>query len=180
MVASDDGRFEFERYRAYLLLLARWQRHKGADGALDSSDAVQQTLLQAYRKREQFRGQTQAEMAAWLRQILAHVIADGCKKRLPRVILDDLDQSTARLENLLQTAQTTPSEKLQRKEQLLQLAGAMESLLDDERAAVELTYFHGCSRAEIARQLNRPTAKAAGDLVARAMRKLRLRMREHP
>jgi len=37
-------------------------------GKLDPSDVVQQTLLEAYEKREQFRGSTEGEWLASLRQ----------------------------------------------------------------------------------------------------------------
>src|SRR5262245_46050100 len=56
-----------ERYRAYLLALARMRLSTWQHGRIDPSDLVQQTLLKAHRKREQFRGQTEGEWRAWLR-----------------------------------------------------------------------------------------------------------------
>jgi hypothetical protein len=38
---------------------------------------VQQTLLQAHQVRDQFRGTTEAEYAAWLRQILVCTMANA-------------------------------------------------------------------------------------------------------
>ena len=66
-----------EAFREYLLLLARLQLGSRAHGKLDASDVVQQTLLDAHRQRQQFRGHTAAEMAAWLRRILACNLADA-------------------------------------------------------------------------------------------------------
>ena len=48
-------------------------------------------------------------------------------------------------------------------------------LADDERTALELRYLNepASSLSEIAKQLNRPTAKAIAGLLARALTKLR-------
>src|SRR5687767_6688375 len=62
-------------YRPWLLLLARLQTEARFQGKFDPSDIVQQTLLEASRDLHQFRGSTDAELATWLRQILAHVLA---------------------------------------------------------------------------------------------------------
>src|SRR5262249_17520497 len=133
------------------------------------------TMLQAFAKRAQFRGKTEAEWKAWLRQILANVIA-GAFRKLPDTesIRAELDQSASRLEFFLPKVLSTPSQKLEREEQLLLLAEALAKLTEDERTALELRYFHEPrqSMAQIARRLNRPTAKAVADLLARAKFKL--------
>ena len=49
-------------------------------GRIDPSDLVQQTLLKAHEKQDQFRGKTDAERLAWLRTILANQMADALRK----------------------------------------------------------------------------------------------------
>jgi RNA polymerase sigma-70 factor (ECF subfamily) len=77
-LAEAHGRL-LEKFRAYLHLLARLRLDPRLRGKLDPSDVVQQTLLEAYAKRGQFRGGTEAEWLAWLRQALAHNLADALR-----------------------------------------------------------------------------------------------------
>src|SRR5438132_1802930 len=93
------------RYRNYLRFLARLQLDPRLRGKLDPSDGVQQTLLEAVGKKEQFRGRTEAEYLAWLRQMLIHNLADALRafrqaKRdiaRDRVIEEAVQNSSARL-----------------------------------------------------------------------------------
>jgi RNA polymerase sigma-70 factor (ECF subfamily) len=70
---ADRG---LERFRSYLLLLARGRLDSLAQAKVGASDVVQQTLLEAHRDRAQWRGRTAGEQAAWLRQILARNLAN--------------------------------------------------------------------------------------------------------
>src|SRR6516164_3236494 len=94
-----------DRFREYLVLLARVQMDARLRARLNLSDIVQQTLLEAYRQRDQFRGRGDAELAAWLRQMLVHNVADawralGRARRdvaLERSLEASLQQSSVRL-----------------------------------------------------------------------------------
>ena len=68
-----------DRFRSYLRVLAKMQLDERLRSKLDPSDVVQQTLLQAHRALDDFRGGTDAEMAAWLRQILARNLAHSVR-----------------------------------------------------------------------------------------------------
>jgi RNA polymerase sigma-70 factor, ECF subfamily len=167
-------------YRDYLLLLARTRLDPRLRGRTDASDIVQQTLLEAHRDAEQFRGRTDAERAGWLRQMLARNLANAVRDHTrdrrdvnrERSLQASLDESSARLEAFLAAEQSSPSQHLDREEQLRRLAAALAALPDGQREAVELRHLQGWSLAEIATHLDRTPAAAAG-LLHRGLAQLR-------
>jgi RNA polymerase sigma-70 factor (ECF subfamily) len=169
-----------ERFRDYLLLLARAQLGDRLRGKLDPSDVVQQTLLDAHRQRGQFRGSTPAEMAGWLRRMLACNLADalralGRHKRdaaRERSLEAALDQSSARVAAWLAAEQSSPSEQAQRGEELLRLTEALATLPEAQREALALHYWQGLTLAETAERLGRTLAAVAG-LLQRGLKALR-------
>jgi RNA polymerase sigma-70 factor (ECF subfamily) len=171
---------DLERYRDYLRLLARLQMDRRLQGKVDPSDLVQDTLLRAYEHWDQHRGQTGAELEAWLRQILARQLIDavrrftaGARDVAREASLEAaLRESSARLERFLAAEQSTPHEDLERQERLRQLAQALGRLPEDQRTAVELQHLQGCSVEVIAQQMGR-TKSAVGGLLRRGMKRLR-------
>ncbi|MBI3465270.1 MAG: sigma-70 family RNA polymerase sigma factor, partial [Planctomycetes bacterium] len=137
-----------ERFRQYLMLVARQQIDEQLRGKLDPSDVVQQTLLEAHRNRDQFRGQTEAELAAWLRQILAHSLADAIRalRRAKRDVTRErsleaaLDESSGKIEAWLVAEQSSPSQQAERHEQVIRLADALATLPDAQREALVLRH----------------------------------------
>jgi RNA polymerase sigma-70 factor (ECF subfamily) len=169
-----------EQYREYLGMLARVQLDPRLRDKLDPSDVVQQTLLDAHRKQDQFRGQTEAERAAWLRQILARNLVDALRTfgRAKRDVARERsleaawEQSSQRLEAWLAAEQSSPSQKLQRHEQAVQLADALAKLPEAQREALVLQNWHGWSLAEIGQHMGRSPAAVAG-LLKRGLKQLR-------
>ncbi len=176
---------QLERFRAYLRLLARLQLDPRLRRQLDPSDFVQQTLLEAYRSLEQFRGRSEGELAAWLRQILARQMSRAVRDltRLRRDVTRErpleaaLAESSERLEAWLVAEQSTPGEQAQRNEQAVRLAAALEQLPEGQREAVILHYWEGWQLAEIAEHLERSTAAVAG-LLQRGLKALRQQLSE--
>jgi len=106
------------RYQAWLRILAKIQLDGDFRGKFDASDIAQQTLLEACRDLEQFRGGTESEFLAWLRQILAHVLSHeirryrGTRQReIGREVSveQSLAQSSQRLGNMLAVSASSPS-----------------------------------------------------------------------
>jgi len=175
----------WERYRAYLHLLARLQLPARLRVKFDSSDLVQQTLLEAYRAADQLAGMEEPARAAFLRRMLANNLADLVRRY--RTEARDLDrerpleaqvqQSSARLGDFLAASGSSPSQRCAREEELLALADALAQLPEDQRLAVEMKHLEGASVAEIAAVLGR-TDTAVGGLLRRGL--VRLRQLMHP
>ncbi len=168
-----------ESYHSYLRLLTRLHLDDRLRGKVDPSDVVQQTMLRAVQGWDQFRGAAPAQRIAWLRQILAHVLANlrrdlhRDKRDVSREIdVAALDRSSLRLESLAPAEQTSPSDAADRAEMVLRLAAALEELPPDQREAVARHYLLGQSLAEVGEALGRSQAAVAG-LLQRGLRKLR-------
>jgi RNA polymerase sigma-70 factor (ECF subfamily) len=149
-------------------------------GKLDPSDVVQQTLLQAHANLSQFRGQSEAELAGWLRQILANNLARTLRQygteardlERERSLQAALEESSQRLEGWLASTGASPIELAERHEQLLLLAQAMATLPDDQKEAVELHHLRGQSVAEVAEVMQRSKQSVMG-LLQRGLKRLR-------
>jgi RNA polymerase sigma-70 factor (ECF subfamily) len=178
-----DAPRPLEQFRDYLGLLARAQLRPLLRGKVDGSDVAQQTLLEAHRHADQFRGTTSSEQAAWLRQILARQLANLARDhqrdrrdvRRECPLEQAVEQSSARLEAWLATEQSSPSERAERNEQLTRLAAALAGLPEAQREAVEMRYLQGLSLDEIAEEIGRSAGAVAG-LLHRGLEGMRERL----
>jgi RNA polymerase sigma-70 factor, ECF subfamily len=169
-----------EQYRDYLHLLARLRLDPRLRLKIDPSDIVQQTLLTAHQKLDQFRGKTDAELASWLRAILANHLAYAArklgKKGGDRVqsLEAALEQSSTQLEAYLASDQSSPSQGLIRSEQLAHLASSLAKLSEDQRTALELRHLGGLSVPEVCEIMGKSYSSVSGLLLrgSRALRNL--------
>jgi RNA polymerase sigma-70 factor (ECF subfamily) len=184
--AADASDLELERCREYLRMLARLQLSPRLHGKLDASDVVQQTLLSAHAHRDQFRGRSEAELLAWLRQILANHLAGAVRQfgaglrdiGRERSLEANLEDSAARLDAWLAADQSSPSQRVMREELHLRLADSLGKLPEDQRLAIELHHLKGRTVAEAAEQMGRSKTAVVG-LLFRGLKKLRQLLQEH-
>jgi RNA polymerase sigma-70 factor (ECF subfamily) len=184
---SARGRL-LEMYRDYLKLLARLQVDQRLQSKLDASDLVQEAFLQAHRVFDQFQGDTEAELTAWLRQILASKMADQMRRyygsqqrnvRLERELARDLDQSSSALNGDLQAAQSSPSCQAERREQAVLLAAALEQLPESYREVIILHQLEDLAFPEVARRMGR-SVDSVKNLWLRALPRLRRQLGDSP
>src|SRR5262249_26210069 len=124
-------KFSPERYRDYLHLLARLNLPRRLRSVLSASDVANETILKAHQKREQCLAETEAQYRAWLGRILANLIADAAQVREPD-LLWTLEQSSAWLEGWVVAEDPSPTEHVERAEQLRRLAEGLRQLSEDE------------------------------------------------
>lgn len=180
--ADQLGRL-LELYRNYLNMLADSQLDQKLRARVSPSDVVQETMLEAHRDFQQFRGRSQAEFAAWLRQILVNNLARMIERHVltrkrdvrRQVSIDQVKESVERstvLANVLAGREETPSVHLERHERAVVLANLMQQLPDHYRQVLVLRNLQGLSFQEVALQLER-TEPATKMLWMRAVKKLR-------
>ncbi len=179
-MAPLERNLPLEDYRGYLKLLAQTNARAELRGRVDASDLVQQTLLKAHEARDQFRGSTGPELAAWLRRILAHTLSNAARdmgrdkrRRALEFSLDDcVENSSRRLETWLSGRESSPSLRAARNEQLLALSNALAALPEPQREALLLKHCQELSLKQIAEKMGR-TPAAVASLLRRGLSVLR-------
>jgi RNA polymerase sigma-70 factor (ECF subfamily) len=173
------------QYQPYLRTLARVHMRRAYQAKVGESDIVQQSLMQAVQAIDQFRGKSEGEMRAWLRQILARNIThldrdmhrDKRDVRRERSIEDRLAASSLRLEGWLATSGPSPSQCAQLGERIIRLSQALERLSEDQREAVRLHYLEGLKLSECAGRMGKTTGAVAG-LLHRGVKALKSELGE--
>ena len=169
-------------FEQYLTLLARVRIGPKLRGKVDPSDVVQETFLDATRQFPNFRGTSEAELAVWLRRILAGQLAltmrrflgsRGRDVRLERDLQQQLDDSARALDAGLAASLSTPSQHAAKREQTVLLADAMGKLPEDYREVIILRHLEGLGFAEVAARMER-SEDSVQKLWVRALAKLRV------
>jgi RNA polymerase sigma-70 factor (ECF subfamily) len=140
---------------------------------------VQQSCLEFHRDFHTFRGTEEAELVAWLRQILQnnvantirHVHADKRSIKKERS-LSDTAGTGCPLGQQIEADQSSPSQGARRGEERERMELLLKDLPDDQREAVRLRHIQGWSLEQIAGHLGRSEMAVAG-LLKRGLEKAR-------
>jgi RNA polymerase sigma-70 factor (ECF subfamily) len=169
-----------ERSRAYMSALARSQVGRRLRSKLDADDLLQEAWLRAHKAIRRFRGTSEDEFLAWLRGILAHVLADQIRRyhgtdsrdpKLERPLQGEHNRSSGGFAGALAAPTSSPSRRVVRRESAVRLARLLDRLPPASRQVVTLKHFENLSFPEIARRMER-TPHGVKHLWIRALRRL--------
>jgi RNA polymerase sigma-70 factor (ECF subfamily) len=172
--------------RTYLLLIARQELDADLRAKGSASDLVQETFLEAQRDFDQFRGETEAELVAWLRQLLLHNLRDftkrfartGKRELVREVSLEEV-RGNGELGLLFSSDSASPREKLVQQERAERVRRALDRLPADYRHVLLLRYTEERSFEEIGERMQR-SANAARKLWLRALERMELELETPP
>lgn len=180
--AGDEAARErlFAACRSYVQLVAQAQVESWLRTKVDASDLVQQTLLDAHRGFDRFRGATEAEWLAWLRRILQHNAVDFVRhyrctdkrhagREIPIAPANPEDSFIRGIEP--SDPGESPSEAFLRHERELEVAEAIAQLSPDHREVILLRNLQRLPFDEIARLMGR-SRPAVQMLWMRALKKV--------
>jgi RNA polymerase sigma-70 factor, ECF subfamily len=156
----------------YLPRLQRWAHGRlpsWARGALDTHDLVQDTLTQVIRHIHTFEPRHDAAFQAYLRQALLNRVRDEVRRVQRRPAGDPLDSGRP-------TSDPSPLEEAIGQEALERYEGALQRLKPEDRDAIVMRIEMGCSLAEVAEALGKPSTAAAHMAVSRALVRLSAEM----
>jgi RNA polymerase sigma-70 factor, ECF subfamily len=135
---------------------------------LDASDLVQETFLKAHQEFSHFLGESEPELAAWLRQILIRTLANQARhhRRKGRDYQRDepleilLERSSSEVQRALAAPLSSNSSHTTRREQSVLLADALEKLPADYREIFLMRNLEHIPFAEIAVRMGRSPGAA--------------------
>jgi RNA polymerase sigma-70 factor (ECF subfamily) len=115
----------------------------------DAEDVVQDAFIQAYQKLASFRGKS--SFYTWLYRIAVNLAFSSGRKRRTQV---SLDQSYDVVGNEPLDPSGSPSQRMERREQVGQIRRALASLSDEHRTVLVLRGIEGFDYETIAEVLN--------------------------
>jgi len=154
-------------YRNYLTILATTQLDRRLRRRVNPSDLVQDAMLAAHTDFASFRGCSERELLAWLRQILInclhHVIETHLRAKMRDMRREisveqvgaTLDRSACNFTHMLADRGPSPSAPMQQRERAVALADQLARLPPPYRDVIVLRNLQGLSFEEVADRMDR-------------------------
>jgi RNA polymerase sigma-70 factor (ECF subfamily) len=185
---AEAGEQLFARYRQYLWTLAQAQLGKLVRAKCDASDLVQMTMLEAHRDFQQFAGQGETELLAWMRRILSHNLFNEHRRYTAKRraaareislehVCAGIEHSSVSLGRDLAGNSPRPSQLALKQEAAIAVADVLKQLPEDYRTVLILRILEGASAEDVAERMGR-TAGAVRMLQLRALAAMRKLMAE--
>ena len=165
--AGDAGALEtlFARHRTPLARWARGRLPQWARDISDTEDLVQETLLQTFKRIEDFEPRHVGALQAYLRQAVLNRIREELRRKGRRPEAAELDSIPA-------DSAASPLEQAIGREAVERYEQALARLNPGEREAIIARVEMGYSYDELADALGKPTADAARKAAQRALVRL--------
>jgi RNA polymerase sigma-70 factor (ECF subfamily) len=165
--AGDQSAVE-ELFARHLPPLKRWasgRLPRWARDISDTSDLVQETMLQTFKRLDAFEPRGEGALQAYLRQAIINRIRNHIRNANVR-------PAGKALESNMPDEGTSPIEAAIGQETVESYEAALNRLLPEEREAIVTRVEFGLSFAEVAEVLGKPSADAARMAVVRALVRL--------
>ena len=161
---GDEGarRELLQRYREYLRRMVASRLDRRLAARLDPSDIVQETLADAAQQLDKYLGNPSLPFFGWLRLLAGEHIRDAHREHLfaqRRSVYREsrtpefTDESAVGLARHLVAGDTSPSNRLLRKEQSEQVKEALAKLSSNDREVLAMRYVEHLNMAEMAEAL---------------------------
>jgi RNA polymerase sigma-70 factor (ECF subfamily) len=176
---GDESAFEVLVHKYQGLVLSLVRRYLGSRFA-GVEDVAQQVFIRVFRSKMTY--QPKAKVKTWLYSITVNACLNEIRRLRAQknrrvsaftAVFGDADESAPIFAD---PASPAPSGALEGKEVAAQVRAAVDRLPEQQRLALVLTRFHGCSYEEVAETM-RTTIPAVKSLLTRARENLRERLR---
>ena len=177
-----------ERHRAALRRMIDLRMDHAVQRRVDASDIVQDVLIEAHRRLQDYLKDPAMPFHLWLRQMARDRLIDAHRRHRvaarrsidreqPLVAAAFLDRSTLDLAAELQDRELTPAAAATWHELQVRFQQAIDQMDEQDREVVLLRHFEHLSNGEVAEVLGL-SEPAAGMRYLRAMRRLREKLQE--
>jgi RNA polymerase sigma-70 factor (ECF subfamily) len=155
-------------FARHIPLLRRWasgRLPRWARDIADTSDLVQETMIQTFKRVEAFEPRGEGALQAYLRQAVLNRIRNEFRSKARKPAIENLDEQIA-------SDHLSPLEAAIRQEQLDRYDAALARLTEHERDLIVARLELGLTYEEIADALEKPSWNAARMATARALLRL--------